>query len=145
MAVEMASQLPLGVIEVEDLEALQADDRLKFLECLSVSLRGAQFISCRKGMTGIEAYPYPLRLSDHLDDAGQLLEGVAQVGTLASSGLQQGHYLKPGSSPVDRIQPLRNSFQPCLLARAKVRPRVHVHVRHTQRLTALQLAYERVH
>src|SRR5262249_36358322 len=89
VAVEVAAELPLRIVEVEGSDLADADRAGERCEGLLVSGGRAQVVPRREDMARIEADADPLRLADARQDVPDLLEASADGGPLSRPHFQQ--------------------------------------------------------
>ena len=104
VAIHVSGQLLLRVVEVDTSQVGEADHLVEVAKRLGKSLRCTDLVACRQGVGRIDANAYTALILYPLDDRGDLLEGVAQVGTLPRRILDHGsHTLGLRQGPVDGV------------------------------------------
>src|SRR5207302_6945743 len=116
MAIDAAPLRLDTIVEMKRAQPVQPDQPVKFADGCQVCWFRSQAITCREDMTGVEAYPQPLRLGHELQDAGQVLKAMAQARTLSCRSLQQDLHAEIGAAPVNFIEGLAETREPCFVA-----------------------------
>ena len=130
VAIEMRTQLRLGVVEVKDPQAIEADSGVELGEEVVCHLRVGQSVAGAPGVSRVQAEADPpLRNAtggDRGGDPGELFDGDADPETAAGRVLEEKDgvvrlVLGCGEAPDDALgDTLRTGSYPCVAMRARV-------------------------
>src|SRR5215204_6052992 len=95
--IDTAAARFLRVVQVKDLDPVEADDPIERLEGLPVPLFGGDIVSRRQQVAGVEAHANPRRPVEQFEDRGEVLEAVAEIGALPGGVLEE--YQRSGAAP----------------------------------------------
>ena len=104
MAVHAAAERLAAVVDMEEPQPLRADQPIEGAERGSVLRLRMQAIARGEDVAGIETDAEPIRIADHLEDAGQVLELMAEAAPLSRRRLQQDLDAKRWTTGVYLIQ-----------------------------------------
>ena len=90
--VAMASHLIFGVVEVDKLQPLQADNLIYLPDGFLIAFGVSQIITRAVTMTGIHAYPDPVFLLNTVNNLALMFKLIAQPGARAGSIFQKYMY-----------------------------------------------------
>src|SRR5688572_26841190 len=122
--IDAAPARPPGVVQVEDFDPPQSDDRVELAKRRVVAIRSAQVVACGQQVTGIETHANAGRALQELDDPREMLEPMPEVRALASRVFEQD----PCAAATRREnlrETLRDQPQTILLVARGVRAGMH--------------------
>src|SRR5687768_231607 len=122
VAIDAAAEFFFRVVEVPDLDALDADRLFDVLHERGI-LAAAEVVAGGEEVGGVEADGEALRLLHHLDDLGEVFELAAEATALAGGDLQAGDDIA-FDLIVNAVEGLRDALEAFLFAFAHVGARV---------------------
>ena len=142
VAIDPGSELALAVVEVEDLEAVEADDRVELTHGLGVIGGVGERVPGGEDVAGVEADAELGVVIDAVDDVGEMLEAAPQVGALAGRRLEAQRHLVVGHLIQQPVQSPGDPVEAGVLTGADMRSRVEHQVWDTEEIAALYLCHE---
>lgn len=124
VAVDAGAERSLGVVDVQDGEALQADHPVELGEGLGGALRCGEIVSCGEGVGGVETDFQAFGVLHRFEDPGDFLEARAEAGPLARSGLKRDPDPELRMLGMEPIEIPDNARDPRLQAGPQMRPGV---------------------
>jgi hypothetical protein len=110
VAVYSAAEFLLGIVEVEDLDAIKADGGFDLLDELGV-FSAAKVVAGGEEVGGVEADGEAVGVFGEVDDGGEVFEAVAQAGALASGDFQARDHLAFADADVNKIKGGGDAFE----------------------------------
>ena len=143
MAVDVAAEVGLGIVEVHAAQVLEADDVLELRHGDVVSLLRADVVARREHVAGVDADADARLVFDLVDDVGEVLELPAEVAALPRRVLQ--HQRHPAGVVEGTVHALGDVVQALLFADLlEVRTGVEVEPVEPQLHAAFRLVQEGV-
>lgn len=85
VTIDPAAELCFGTIQVHAAQVFEANNPVELRKGPFTVSSGSQVVAGDKGVTGVEADANAGFVIDQFDDAGQMLEAMAHIGTLSGS------------------------------------------------------------
>src|SRR4029078_9461690 len=122
MAIDPGIQLFFRIVEMKRREALDPDTFVEFTERAVVSLLRANIIASRERVRGVEAHPQPVACASGVSDLADLLEAVANIGSLAGSDFECDFGAIAGTCLMNLIERFCDGLDPGQFADPEVCP-----------------------
>jgi hypothetical protein len=88
MPIDTTTEFSLALVYVKGSNLLQADSAVEFPQCEPVARLGANVVSGRKGVAGVETDSHPIAPLDLFEKLRQFLEAMADATAHPGSVLQ---------------------------------------------------------
>lgn len=115
VAIDPAVEFALGVIEVEDLDAIDAHGRFDFLDKPGV-FSAAKIIAGSEEVGGIETNREAIRGFDEIDNRGEVFEAMSQATALACGDFEAGYDIAFFDAGMNEIERGGDALQACFFA-----------------------------
>ncbi len=89
VSIDTGVESGFGIVNVDDLEAREAYGVVELADGIAIGRRGSQVVPGGKDVAGVETDAEAVGAFDIFDDGGELIEAMAEAGTLAGGSFEQ--------------------------------------------------------
>lgn len=128
-----------GVVHMNDGEPMKSDNIVKILHRLPPAIFGMNRVPGCEKVAGVDTDGHSVLLVNAVDDPTEVFEAVSHSAPLPGSCFEDGKGSEPGRPSMNRINGLRNPFDPLVFSSPHVSSRVEDESQEPQGLAPAKL------